>query len=767
MKKIYTFFQVIFISTLSFSQVIEWQNTIGGSDYDVLKSIQQTLDGGYICGGHSFSNISGDKTENCQGGADYWVIKLNSIGNIQWQNTIGGSDWEYLNSIMQTADGGYICGGWSNSNISGDKTENSQGNYDYWVIKLDALGNIQWQNTIGGSGNDYLLSISQTFDGGYICGGSSQSNISGDKIENSQGVTDYWVIKLDANGNIQWQNTIGGSSHDHLRSINQTSDGGYILGGLSDSNISGDKIENSQGVEDYWVIKLDSLGNIQWQNTIGGNYNDNLFSISQTVDGGYICGGYSASNISGDKTENSQGVFDYWVIKLDGGGNIIWQNTIGGDSDDFLESIAQTLDGEYICGGRSQSNISGDKIENSQGGYDYWVLKLDALGNILWQNTIGGSNSDELYSISPISDGEYICGGYSFSNISGDKTENVQGYWDFWVVKLIDNNNLNTGKVYLDLNSNNIHEPMEPTLSHQLVNEISSGRFSFSEQNGNYSVSVFDTGNFSVSPSPVVNYTPVPVSHSAYFSAMNQIDSLNDFAFQPNGAINDLQVTINPLSPFRPGFNVYYNIHYKNVGTVSLPATIIFYPDTNLTFVSANPLPTSVTLDSVVWNIPAINPFDVGNILVTVNVDASTPIGIWINSQAGVEPISGDANPLDNIASWRVEATGSYDPNDILVSREAVYNYELSSPPFLEYIVRFQNTGTDTAFTVKIKNPLPVNSQLNTIEFINSSHPVQLNYNNDEQVLWFEFNNILLPDSNTNELLSHGFVRYRINFMSE
>jgi hypothetical protein len=147
-------------------------------------------------------------------------------------------------------------------------------------------------------------------------GGSSRSNVSGDKTKNSNGYIDYWVVKLNANGAIQWQNTIGGSGTDPLFTVQQTNDGGYILGGYSISDISGDKTENSFGLTDYWVVKLNEAGAIQWQNTIGGNRQDNLWSLKQTADGGYILGGSSDSNISGDKTENSKGECDYWVIKL-------------------------------------------------------------------------------------------------------------------------------------------------------------------------------------------------------------------------------------------------------------------------------------------------------------------------------------------------------------------------------------------------------------------------------------------------------------------
>ena len=182
MKKIYIFCLLFFIIINSYSQtVIEWQNTIGGGGNDRLFSMQQTFDGGYILGGFSNSNISGDKTENSNGSYDYWVVKTDILGNIQWQNNIGGSGLDNLFSIQQTFDGGYILGGFSNSNISGDKTENSSGSFDYWIIKLDITGNIQWQNTIGGRGDDKLYSLQQTSDGGYILGGNSTSGLSGNK----------------------------------------------------------------------------------------------------------------------------------------------------------------------------------------------------------------------------------------------------------------------------------------------------------------------------------------------------------------------------------------------------------------------------------------------------------------------------------------------------------------------------------------------------------------------------------------------------------
>ncbi|MEO5674431.1 MAG: hypothetical protein ABIQ74_07265, partial [Chitinophagales bacterium] len=157
----------------------------------------------------------------------------------QWDARFGGSDYDWLLSLQQTADGGYILGGYSDSGISGDKTQASQGGYDYWIVKTDAGGVKQWDARFGGSNDDYLFSLQQTADGGYILGGYSWSGISGDKTQASQGANDYWIVKTDAGGVKQWDARFGGSSDEYFNALQQTADGGYILGGFSLSGISG------------------------------------------------------------------------------------------------------------------------------------------------------------------------------------------------------------------------------------------------------------------------------------------------------------------------------------------------------------------------------------------------------------------------------------------------------------------------------------------------------------------------------------------------
>ncbi len=449
------FYLFLFHSVILLSQApeINWENTIGGGSDDYGYVIRQTTDGGYFIAGTSNSNLSGDKTANNIGGTfDIWVLKLDASGIIEWQKTIGGTGddgpFGYGGDAQQTIDGGYIVGISSKSGISGDKTEPCYGGLifygDYWIIKLDSLGNIEWQNTIGGYGDDRFVTIRQTADGGYLAGGYSNSSASYDKVENCLGGMDYWVVKLDELGNIIWQNTIGGGNEDFFSGLTLTNDGGSLITGTSVSDISGDKNENSVGGYDLWVVKLDSAGNIEWQNDIGGSGFENNGSVVQTNDGGFLIGGSSSSEISGDKTETivgETGYSDFWIIKLSADGNIEWQNTIGTEEQDQLTAIHLAKDNGFIIGGMTTGGFSGDKTEPNYGGYDYWVLKLDSIGHIIWQNTIGGWGADYLMNIEVNADSSVALIGYSNSPASVDKSENYidAGYGpkiDYWIVKL-------------------------------------------------------------------------------------------------------------------------------------------------------------------------------------------------------------------------------------------------------------------------------------------------------------------------------------------
>jgi hypothetical protein len=402
--------------------------TIGGTQVDILGRSISTDDGGYLLAGTSSSNVSGDKSENSKGGNDYWIVKIDAEYNKLWDKTFGGANNDALTSVISTPDGGYLLGGSSVSDISGDKSENGKGNSDYWVVKVDNQGNKAWDKTFGGNALDVLNHMVVTPDGGYLLGGFSESDASGDKSENSigggpRGRKDFWVVKIDNQGKKIWDKTIGGDGDDELSHIIATTDGNWLLCGTS-------------GTSDYWIVKIDNQGNKILDKTLGGNYFESLSTAILTPDGGYLLAGNSLSNASRDKSENVIGLWDYWVVKTDAAGNKVWDKTLGGSSLDYVTSVVSTPDGGYLLVGSSSSDAYADKSENTKGGDDFWVVKIDAGGNKVWDKTIGGSNNDLPKSTIRTPDGVYMLAGTSDSNPPGDKSENSKGGFDYWIVEL-------------------------------------------------------------------------------------------------------------------------------------------------------------------------------------------------------------------------------------------------------------------------------------------------------------------------------------------
>jgi len=463
MRKNYYLFLILSFSCM-YSQDILWEKTYGGIHADYLFDAQPTADYGFILAGSSLSNKTGNKENNNNGDLDFWIWKMNESGALDWQKNFGGSGFDVLQSIKNTNDGGFILAGTSNSPNDFQKKHPCKGATDFWVIKLDAKGEELWQRTIGGKGQDELLCAFQTFDGGYMLGGSSLSSLDiiennsidskllfaepdlYTKSENSRGNMDYWIIKLDKSGVIEWQKTYGGQYADVLRSMEQTHDGGYILGGYSNSPQSGDKTEPSKGIGDYWIIKIDGTGEIEWQNTYGGNGDNQLYVIHQTEDEGYIVGGNSNSTSAltslGGIVNNGT---DYWVLKLDKKGGVLWSKTYDFGKKDILTSLIENKDNTYLIGGYSQGvDVSKEGIVGKAAGIikkkeedGYIALKIDEKGEEIWKKTVGSNGEDVLQKVFETRDGGYLMAGSSKSDTSKNKSSSIGGN-DFWIVKLKD-----------------------------------------------------------------------------------------------------------------------------------------------------------------------------------------------------------------------------------------------------------------------------------------------------------------------------------------
>ncbi len=471
--------------TAQYQFVKQWDRRFGGTRDDDFHYFIHTNDRGYLLGGSSFSDANGDKTQPRWGtsfsSGDYWLVKVDSSGNKEWDKRFGGNNNEALFKVRQTIDGGYILGGTSRSGISGDKTQPTFGDLDCWLVKIDSFGNKDWDNCYGGTGLDGFTDVIQTLDNGYIIAGYSNSPVSGNKSQPNWDSTlfhnDAWVVKTDVLGNKQWDRRFGGTDEDFFTSVIQTSTNGYVLSGFSSSGVNGDKTQpcwdtTNPLTSDAWLVGIDSLGNKQWDSRIGGVRDDYLWTsiIDVSSSSNYIVGGETKSEAGGNKSSEDLG---YWIISIDSLGNKQWD--IGFKGGDGISYIDKTIDNGYLISGTSSKNAGGDKTEDNIGGSQIWILKTDSAFNKQWDKTIFTNLYSEGYSLQ-VSDKCYTVGCFTRSGVGGYKS---QPNWDstnqtpdYWLMKFcmeeynsVDQGQLTTDNSQMQIWPNPFNTDLSLTLS--------------------------------------------------------------------------------------------------------------------------------------------------------------------------------------------------------------------------------------------------------------------------------------------------------------
>jgi predicted secreted protein len=363
----------------------EWTKAYGGANSEVARSVIQTSDGGYL--------LAGETVSFGAGGKDFWLVKTDSSGNMEWNKTYGGTKNDMAFSVVETSGGGYALTGRTNSF--------GLGIADFWLVKVDSSGGHEWNKTYGGTGVDAARCVVQTSDEGYALAGFTESFGAGGQ--------DFWLVKTDSSGNMEWNKTYGGTGVDAARCVVQTSDGGYILTGETNSFGAGDT--------DFWLVKVDSSGGHEWNKTYGGPLTESAFSVVEVSDGGYALAGRIRSL--------GEGRLDFWLVKVDSSGHHEWNKTYGGTGNDPAHSmveanIVEAGDGGYALAGFTQSF--------GAGGQDGWLIKTDDSGNMEWNKTYGGTGNDVLNSVAKTGDGGYALVGFTESFGAGGQ--------DFWLVKV-------------------------------------------------------------------------------------------------------------------------------------------------------------------------------------------------------------------------------------------------------------------------------------------------------------------------------------------
>lgn len=398
----------------SFLGETTWVKSFGGSGEDTGQAVIATQDGGFAVLGFSNSTDE-DLISKTTSVNDYWLLKFDAQGSLSWSKTYGGSKDDRGQSLVQTLDGGYAITGYAMSS-DGDSSNNN-GFHDNWVLKLDASGVIEWEQSFGFSGHDHSYDILQTADGGFFFVGFLDITLAkldgyaekGAATLTRHGVGEFWGTKLNAAGTIEWRKFFGGTNNDRAHAVVQANDGGFVMSGFSES---GDfDISNTRGSYDYWVLKIDDQGDLVWEKSFGGTGIEISYDIAKTNDNAYVITGNTFSNDL-DISKN-HGESDVWLIKIDDNGNLLWEQTYGGSGFDAAENVTLSKDGGFILTGNSKST-NADVLYN-QGENDFWLIKTDANGNMVWQKTFGGADLDYAFDAIELEDNSIIVVGETLS----------------------------------------------------------------------------------------------------------------------------------------------------------------------------------------------------------------------------------------------------------------------------------------------------------------------------------------------------------------
>ncbi|MBL7939908.1 MAG: PKD domain-containing protein [Flavobacteriales bacterium] len=426
-RSILSLFAGMFLSFPVYSQqqCKAWDLRYGTSSLESTRgnSSVSVPGGGYLLLCHTSGGVSGDKTQASQGSDDYWVVRIDEQGSKLWDRRYGGSSLEWMKSALPTSDGGFLLAGNSTSGISGDRTQDSRGGHDFWVVRTDADGAKLWDRRFGSSNEDYMDHVIQLADGGFLLVGRTNATVADGDMTSTCVPTSCWIVRIDAAGNKLWDRCITSFTYVHF-ATEETNGDLVIAGRATGSNVQ------------FSLRRLTAFGTPIWSQSYGGSGAEELYAGAKTSDGGYVLAGTSTSGISGQHSQASRGGVDWWLMKANASGVFQWDATFGSAGDDVLRSMRLLPNGELQLGGSTAGAASGERTQPSQGGKDVWTIRTNATGGVLWEARYGGTADDECWGVHQMTDGAVLLSGFSASAIGGDKSQASRGSHDLWVLKV-------------------------------------------------------------------------------------------------------------------------------------------------------------------------------------------------------------------------------------------------------------------------------------------------------------------------------------------
>lgn len=789
---------------------------IWARDVDAIPALQPIL---APC---SAQQIVTDKFSNVYSlsilGGQLLILKHNKNGVLIWSKVliISYLNYAFYNSNIYSIDvdqnanifiSGMFDGSGSNDDFDpgpGVVSLPAAGYTDLFIEKLDSSGALQWIKQLGGINSDYCGSMkvdkqNNIFFTGRVWG-TVNFDPGGPGAYNSTGANnDMFICKLSNSGNLIKFSRIGqATTNKSINPMSLTIDNAENVVISGQYSCSQDSVDFDPGSGVFYltppiltannfnsfVLKFENNLDFKWAKQVAdATSSSDVFSYSVGTDPSgniYFTGNFNgvidADPGAGINLLTAIGGFTHiYIIKLNANGVFCFGKVIGtyNDLPVFLaidKSANIFLTGRHIYNtdfdpGPGVANFSPVPASTSNA----YIVKLNSMGEYLWYKNFRGSvgttegkaitvDSDNYFYEAGNFDG-YLYFGNSYLNYQATQSPDV------FISKVGDANNI-LGKTFYDNNNNGIKDPTEFSLTGVLLKASSSTKnyYTISDAQGLFNITT-DTGQYTITipQLPLYYSSSIPVSQSSNFgTTLGQVDSLNNFGMVPVQNKNDLKINLTNVTVTRTGRDVVYRLSYKNLGTTIMSGTITLQHASQLNYTSSSPVASNYTNPVITWNFNNLNPSSVQNIDIVFHVPSTIVAGTNLQNISAIYPIALDETPVNNRDTFYNVVRSSYDPNDkSVIPTGNIFSDFFSSGEYLDYTIRFQNTGTDTAFNIIIRDTLSSFLNLSSLEIVAASHTFSVSLNNAGMLEW-DFANILLPDSTQDEPKSHGFVRFRI-----
>ena len=698
----------IFVTKHNSAGVIQWAQRIGSGYTNKAYSI--------IC------DNAGDIYVLVNVNRSFILHKYNSNGVILWTQDIDNGtirDYQptfyYYNMQKIAVDNSgncYVSGSFDNTATVGSTVLNSAGGSDVYVAKYNSSGIFQWAKSGGSVHTDEGTGIATDASGNvYITGHYfAPVNFGSISLSNVSSGVSTFIVKYNSSGTEISGITTDGPGNCYGRGIGTDAAGNIYISGIYSGNVTFGAVSISGGLSNFFIAKYNSSGGIEWVKNEGQIYNFSTYGNTIKTDAfgnSFVCGNYAGSVSFDGFTLTGTGSF---IVKYNNSGNV----------------------------------QSATKVNSGIGGF----------------NNLRGISSD-IYGNS------YITGGFTASSTFGNIVLNSSGNGsNIFIAKINNITNRMSGNVFIDYDNDGIRDIGEPPYWGEIISFTPENLTTVSNSFGNYDM-FCGMGNFN---SQITNlplyYSVNPVMHNSNFSSYGNIDADNNFGLHPSPGKNDLRITMTDNSLPIPGFDITHTATYENIGTTTQSGIVEIIYDARTTFLPSltNPLPSRVDVinHKLEWDYVNLTPHQTENIIIGYKIPPAVSLGSILSTDVKINSSVTDLTPIDNQETLIQTVIGSFDPNDKSVSPSGgITPQQVSNEEPLTYTIRFQNTGTYAAFTVVVMDTLSPNLNAASIEVLSASHDYSFSVSGNGSLRW-KFDNIMLPDVNTNEPLSHGFIKYRV-----